>query len=198
MSSWAFQETSQGREIAFKMGEELGCTAADSTSLRDCLRDVSDVELYEAGEAVSGHNQKRFKNCKHNISAHTSTLFIFEKLFIRIMSKLSQILLVHKLIWYVICILQSSIKWKKVYFRSQILERPRIGEYWNISGVPVLPENVIFTFFGTCWCYSEAYNTGMQKWSSIVQDSCTSISDFKYTFSKKSYEIECRPIISSP
>ena len=27
---------------------------------------------------------------------------------------------------------------------SQILERPSIGEYWNISGVPVLPENVIF------------------------------------------------------
>ena len=42
-----------------------------------------------------------------------------------------------------------SIKmWEKVYFRSQILERPsNSGEYWNISGVPVLPENVIFTFF---------------------------------------------------
>ena len=33
--------------------------------------------------------------------------------------------------------------WEKVYFRSQILERPSIGEYWNIFGVPVLPENVI-------------------------------------------------------
>ena len=43
------------------------------------------------------------------------------------------------------------------------------GEYWNIFGVPVFPENVIFTFFRTCWCYSEAYNTGTQKWSSIVQ-----------------------------
>ena len=32
---------------------------------------------------------------------------------------------------------------EKVYFGSQILERPSIGEYWNISGVPVLPENVI-------------------------------------------------------
>ena len=52
---------------------------------------------------------------------------------------------------------------EKVYFRSQILERPSIGEYWNISGVPVLPENVIFMFFRTCWCYSEAYNTGTQK-----------------------------------
>ena len=63
---------------------------------------------------------------------------------------------------------------EKVYFRSQILERPSIGEYWNISGVPVLPENVIFTFFRTCWCYSEAYNTGTQKWSSIAQYSCNS------------------------
>ena len=35
---------------------------------------------------------------------------------------------------------------EKVNFRSQILERPSIGEYWNIFGVPVLPENVIFTF----------------------------------------------------
>ena len=43
---------------------------------------------------------------------------------------------------------------EKVYFRSQILERPSIGKYWNIFGVPVLPENVIFTFFRTCWCYS--------------------------------------------
>ena len=34
---------------------------------------------------------------------------------------------------------------EKVYFRSQILERPSIGEYWNIAGVPVVPENVIFT-----------------------------------------------------
>ena len=64
---------------------------------------------------------------------------------------------------------------EKVYFRSQILEHPSIGEYWNISGVPVLSENVIFMFFRTCWCYSEAYNTGMRKWSSIVQYSCTSI-----------------------
>ena len=72
---------------------------------------------------------------------------------------------------------------EKVYLRSQILERPSIGEYWNISGVPVLPENVIFTFFRTCRCYSEAYNTGMQKWSGIVQYSCTSIWDLKYTFS---------------
>ena len=73
---------------------------------------------------------------------------------------------------------------EKVYFRSQILECPSTGEYWNISGVPVLPENVIFTFFRTCWCYSETYNTGTQKWSSIVQYSCTSIWDLKYTFSK--------------
>ena len=35
----------------------------------------------------------------------------------------------------------------KVYSRSQILERPSIGGYWNKFGVPVLLENVIFTFF---------------------------------------------------
>ena len=73
---------------------------------------------------------------------------------------------------------------EKVNFRSQILVRPSIGEYWNTFGVPVLPENVIFTFFRMCWCYSEAYNTGTQKWFSIVQYSCTSIWDFKYTISK--------------
>ena len=66
---------------------------------------------------------------------------------------------------------------------SQILERPSVGEYWNISGVPVLRENAIFTSFRTCWCYLEAYNTGTQKWSSIGQYSCTSIWDLKYTFS---------------
>ena len=32
---------------------------------------------------------------------------------------------------------------EKVYLRSQILERPSIGEYWNISCVPVLPKIVI-------------------------------------------------------
>ena len=48
---------------------------------------------------------------------------------------------------------------EKVHFRSQILERPSIGEYWNNLGVPVLSENVIFTFFRMYWCYSEAYNT---------------------------------------
>ena len=72
---------------------------------------------------------------------------------------------------------------EKVNFRSQILVCPSIGEYWNTFGVPVLPENVIFTFFRMCWCYSEAYNTGTQKWFSIVQYSCTSIWDFKFTFS---------------
>ena len=45
---------------------------------------------------------------------------------------------------------------------SQILERPSIGEYWNISGVPALPENMIFMFFRTCWCYSEVCNTETQ------------------------------------
>ena len=81
-----------------------------------------------------------------------------------------------------------KVKTEKVYLRSQILERPSIGEYWNISGVPVLPENVIFMFFRTRWCYSEAYNTGTQKWFSIFQYSCTSIWDLKYTFSASSYK----------
>ena len=86
---------------------------------------------------------------------------------------------IHKYM-YIVPLVQLS---EKVNFKSQILERPSIVEYWNISGVPVLPENVIFTFYRTCWCYSEAYNTGTQKWSSIVQYSCTSIWDLKYTFS---------------
>ena len=86
----------------------------------------------------------------------------------------------------------------KVYFRSQILEHSSIGEYWNISGVPVLPENVIFTFFRTCWCYSEAYNTGTQKWSSIVQYSCTSIWDVKYTFSKRTSGQQLFPFFFFP
>ena len=40
--------------------------------------------------------------------------------------------------------------WGKVYLRSQILECPNNGEYWNISCVQVLLENVIFMFFGMC------------------------------------------------
>ena len=63
-----------------------------------------------------------------------------------------------------------------------ILEHLSIGEYWKIFGVLVLTGNVIFTFFRIYRCYSEAYNTGKQKWSSIVQYSCTSIWDLKYTF----------------
>ena len=48
-----------------------------------------------------------------------------------------------------ICGLVNYFK-EKVYLRSQILECPSIAEYWNISGVPVLPENVIFLFFRMC------------------------------------------------
>ena len=77
----------------------------------------------------------------------------------------------------------QTIFFEKVYFRSQILERPSIGKYWNISAVPVLPENVIFTFFRTCWWHPETNNTGMPKWSSIAQYLCTSIWDLKFTFS---------------
>ena len=39
---------------------------------------------------------------------------------------------------------------EKVYFRSQILEHPSIDQCWNISGVPVLPKNVICMFFNIC------------------------------------------------
>ena len=41
-------------------------------------------------------------------------------------------------------------KAEEVNFRSQILECPSIGQYWNIFGVPVLLENVSLTFFRTC------------------------------------------------
>ena len=81
-------------------------------------------------------------------------------------------------------------KKEKVYFRSQILERPSIVEYWNISGVPVLPEIVIFTFLKSCWLRPEANNTGMPKWSRIVQYSCTSIWDLKYTFSARFFGLQ--------
>ena len=79
---------------------------------------------------------------------------------------------------------------EKVYFRSQILECPSIGKYWNISAVLVLPENVIFMFFRTCWWHPEANNTGMPKWSSIAQYSCTSIWDLNFTFSKILFQYE--------
>ena len=55
---------------------------------------------------------------------------------------------------------------EKIYFTSQILKLPCIYEYWNISGILVLPKNVIFEFCRTC--YPEAHNTGKQKWSSTV------------------------------
>ena len=76
---------------------------------------------------------------------------------------------------------------EKVCFRSQILEHPSIGEYWNISGEPVLPKNVIFMFFRTYWWDSEANDTGMPKWSGIVQYLCTRIWNLKYTFSVLCY-----------
>ena len=60
------------------------------------------------------------------------------------------------------------------------LESPSIGEYWNISGVLVLPKNVIFVFFRTCWWHPEANNTGTPKWFSIDQYLCTLIFLFFY------------------
>ena len=50
-----------------------------------------------------------------------------------------------------------------------VLKVPDTGtsQYWWIFGVPVLPENVIFTFFRKCYCYPEAHSTGMQKCDQI-------------------------------
>ena len=84
--------------------------------------------------------------------------------------------------WNTSLLIVQKIHWEKVYFRTQILEHPSIGEYWNVFVVPVLLENVISMFIRTCWSYPEAHNTGSQMWSSIVQNSCPSIWDFKITF----------------
>ena len=68
---------------------------------------------------------------------------------------------VKKLLYFPACMEFVCLFWK-VYLRSQILECPSIGEYWNISSVPVLLENVMCLFFRTC--YKKAKNTGTQKW----------------------------------
>ena len=53
------------------------------------------------------------------------------------------------LVWVRVCTnddkfwIRVKEHYEKVYFRSQILERPSIGEYWNIFGVPVVPENML-------------------------------------------------------
>ena len=101
--------------------------------------------------------------------------------------------LIKSIIWkpgpYSICAIWLSLS-EKVYFRSQILECASIVGYWNISGIPVLPKKVIFTFFRTCWRHPEANNTGTPKWVSIVvQYPCTSIWDLKYTFSSLSIRV---------
>ena len=70
----------------------------------------------------------------------------------------------------------------KVYFWSQILDCLSIGECWNISGVLVLPENVMFTSLEHASAI-QAHNTGKQKCSRVVQYMCTSIWDLKYAFS---------------
>ena len=77
----------------------------------------------------------------------------------------------------------ASVKWI-----LSILQVPDTGtfQYWWILEhfwCNSMLETMIFTFFRTCWRYAQTYNTGMQKWSSIVQYSCTSIWDLKYTFS---------------
>ena len=84
--------------------------------------------------------------------------------------------------------LQSHLKVRKKYTSC-----PR---YWNVlvlvnTGTflvyQYLPENVIFMSFRTCWCYSEAYNTGMQKWFSIGQYSCTSTGNVLVLFRSLQY-----------
>ena len=51
---------------------------------------------------------------------------------------------------------------EKVYVRSQILEHPSIGEYWNFSGVVVLPENMIFfSLESASGMRKPSQNTGM-------------------------------------
>ena len=117
--------------------------------------------------------------------------FVWDTLYVRLIFYIDSILWKKYPLTHLVTSEKKKKKKKKekVYLRSQILECPSIDEYWNISGVPVLPENVIFMFFRTCRCYSEAFSTGMQKWSSIVQYSCTSIWDLKYTFSLVEKEI---------
>ena len=48
-----------------------------------------------------------------------------------------------------ICVRQVSNQ-KKVFLGPRYWNPPSIGEYWNISGLPVLPENVTFRFFKMC------------------------------------------------
>ena len=52
-----------------------------------------------------------------------------------------------------ICQQNSQTVYNCKRFRPQILERLGIGEYLNISGVPVLP--VIYAFCKTCKCFPE-------------------------------------------
>ena len=48
--------------------------------------------------------------------------------------------------------------WENVYLRSQILERPSIGNNWNISCIPVLTENVMFTFYNVLRFIPQIWN----------------------------------------
>ena len=78
-----------------------------------------------------------------------------------------------------------NTKWSSIvqYLYTSILDLkytftkfgPSIGEYWNIFGVPELPENVIFMFFRTCWSYSEAYSTGTQN-GLVLSNTCVPVS----------------------
>ena len=80
------------------------------------------------------------------------------------------------------CLLFGTLCSKTILWKS-ILQVPDTGmsQYWWILEhfwrTSILFENVKFTFFRKCWCYPEAHNTGIQKWSSFVQYSCISIGE---------------------
>ena len=73
---------------------------------------------------------------------------------------------------------------KKVNFSSHILKHPSTGEYCNIYGVQVLSKNVTLTFFRKTRfiLLSRSSRYWNVEWPVVVQYSCTSIWDLKYTF----------------
>ena len=53
----------------------------------------------------------------------------------------------------------------KDVLQISLLEHPSISEYWEVSGVPVLPKNVVFMFIRRCWCYADGHRLECRKWS---------------------------------
>ena len=52
LAPWAFQDSTVGRGFASRLGELLGCSIANSSTLRKCLQDASAEELYNASTKV--------------------------------------------------------------------------------------------------------------------------------------------------